>query len=216
MADHPPARCARWLSVLVLALASCDRKPPEPKPAMVEVEGVDGVARKTGARANTFSSSTGLLAGLDEVLGDKSVTSSTTVGAVAVSPESATIAEVPQPSEPDTIGEKSTSTDATAIAEPDRVDPNAGIAGASASTRTEKPETVETLAPSTSPSTSTSGPLALGGVDALEVGDRVQVQTTAGAWVAGTIISIHLDGTYDIERDGVIERGLAAVKLRKR
>ena len=213
MAEHLPSRRVRWLSALVLVLASCDRKSPPPAPAAeVEADGTASGRTTTGAKPSAFSSSTGLLSGLDEVLGDKSATSGTATAAVS-EPTTDSIPIAEGPKEPDTIGEKHTSTDATAIAEPDRVDPTAGVAGASASTRTQKPETVETLAPSTP--APTSGPLALGGTDSLDAGDRVQMQTTAGGWVAGKIIRVNVDGTYDVEHDGVIERRLGAAKLRK-
>lgn len=205
------ARSIVWVLVLVPALASCDRKSPEPKPAP-ETEAVEGttIRATTGAKPKTFSSSTGLLSGLDEVLGGSrsGTIESPATAAVATGTPTESIA-----SEPQTIGEKHTTTDPAAIAEPDRVDPTAGIAGASASTRTEKPETVGTLAPSTP--APLSGPLALGGADSLDAGDRVRVQTQTGTWVAGKIVSVHVDGTYDVEHDGVIERRLGAAKLRK-
>src|SRR5688500_6455199 len=115
MANH---RTTGWLSALVLALASCDRNPPEPKPAVVEADDDSAESaggRKATTRASTYSSSTGLLAGLDDVLGDKAATSGTATASVATT-DSIAIPEAPA-IESDTINEKHTSTDATAIAE---------------------------------------------------------------------------------------------------
>ena len=212
---HQPARRARtnvmrWFcaALLVGGLASCDRKPSEPTPAPA-VETEDGSAGTVGGKAATarpskFSSNAGLLAGLDEALGRESSGSSISGPATAAvsTTEPGTITE---PVESDTIEDKPTSTDA-----PDRVEPTTGVPSASASTRTEKPATIEPVAPSATP----SGPLALGGIDPLRIGDRVQVQTKGGAWVAGKIINVQIDGTYDVEHDGVIERGLGDAKLR--
>ena len=221
--QHNPARrttVMRWLSaaLLVAGLASCDRKPsgPKPAPAVETEDGSAGAVHGTAstARPSKFSSNAGLLAGLDEVLGHTSSESSISGPATAAvsTTEPGTITEGAKPVESDTIEDKHTSTDASAIATPDRVEPTAGVAGASASTRTEKPETVEPTAPSVS--TSPSGPLALGGIDPLRIGDRVQVQTKAGSWVAGKIVNVQVDGSYDVEHDGVIERGLGDAKLR--
>jgi hypothetical protein len=219
--QHQLARRARitvmrWLgaALLVHGLASCDRKPSEPKPApAVETEdGSSGAVGRAGkAQPNKFGANAGLLAGLDEALGKPSSEISGPATAAVATTEPSPIGES-RTVESDTIEDKPTSTDATAIATPDRVEPTTGVAGASASTRTEKPESGEPAAPSTA--ASPSGPLALGGIEPLRIGDRVQLQTKAGVWVAGKIVNVQIDGTYDVEHDGGIERGLGDAKLR--
>ena len=210
-----------WIrvSALILAplLASCDREPSEAKRVEAEAPAEPSPTASAGTRAGALfsnaetgeSKTSGLAAGLGDLLGSASTpTSSTAVAAVVGTAPGSTAVEDRAPS--DTIGAKETA--AEVVADPDPT-PTAEVAGASASSRTEKPASVGPLAPSASPAPSPSGPLALGGSDPLRVGDRVLAQVASGKWVAAKIVRVRIDGTYDVEHDKVIERGLDPAKL---